>query len=245
MILAVIAINGFLPLYQYFFFPSPIVKIRSFWTDLFLVIALIIHIGPLLIVPILIGILWYIRTKKREKYSGGLILDSQNRKHPIKGFKISSFYALFAVPALLLHYFPRSYWELFWWGMTFVCLYVRFGTEWAPLIRYSKAVSRLQTKQEMATKEDVRTAIPSLFALGITFFLIPMVISLRIYPVPFLLGYFIKYIIQRKYFDDFSDKIFYYRWKMKVEKGLVMRIYKLMMFFMIFFSAIVYIFTFF
>ena len=224
-----IAMNFLFPIYLYFFTPSPIIRIRSFWTNVLLVIVLIIHIAPLLIIPIIIEILWYIRTKDKD--------------HPVTGFKIISFFAFFFIFSLLLHYFPRTPWVLFWWTLTITCLYVRLGTEWTPLFKYSKTLTRLQSKQEMATKEDVRIAVPSLWALVISFFPVLIAIALQIYPIPFLLGYFGKYLIQRKYFNDFSDRIFYNRWRMKVEKGIVLRIYMIVSLFTVFFSLAVYILT--
>lgn len=228
MVMAALLINAIFLFSQCIFPPAPLLKIRCFWTNLMFIVALIIHIIPLLIVPVIIGIFWYLQTRKdKQNPSSGIKWDIQTKKQKIKGVKVLSFLAFFAIPLILLYYFPRNTWELFWWGLTVVCLYVRFVTEWSPLIRYSRALTRLQAKQEGASKSDVNIAIPSFWSLNITFFLIIIAISLRIYPVPFLLGYFTKYIIQRRYFNNFSDRVFYYRWKMKVNRGIVLRIFML------------------
>jgi hypothetical protein len=45
-----------------------------------------------------------------------------------------------------------------------------------------------------------------------TIHMVLLAISLRIYPIPFLLIFYIKYIIQKKYFHDLLSKDFYENW---------------------------------
>lgn len=146
----------------------------------------------------------------------------------IKNIKLISSMVFLLIPSILLAYLPTNILEWFLWGITIFCLYVWFGKECCPLIKYYNAMYRFQVKQELATKRDVKLSVSSFFSLVIAFVLVSATIALHIYPPPFLLVYFIKYIFELRYFNDFSDDIFYKKWKEAERRSLhVIKIFML------------------
>ena len=148
--------------------------------------------------PIIVDIIWSYRKRKGKS---------------TKWVKPISYFAFLDVPAFLLLYFPTSLLELFWWIVTVLCLYVRSRREWAPLIRFSNALSMIRVEKYSASKRVVREVFPSIYSFLLTFSIVCIPIILQFYPVPFLLIYFIiKYLFRKKYFYDFSDDVFYKNW---------------------------------
>jgi hypothetical protein len=180
------------------FYPPPIAAT----TIGFLIISLLY--ATIIIYAVIIWFIWrYRRDRGRTK-----------------GLKLISSMVFLLVPSVLLAYYPTNFLELILWLLTIFCLYVRFGKEPTPLIRYFKAMYNFQGKQGSATKLEVKISVPSQFAIVITTPVVCIAIALHIYPVPFLLVYFCKYILQKKYFSDFSDDVFYKNWKQGERKAL-------------------------
>ena len=130
-----------------------------------------------------------------------------------KGMKVFSSLAFHDVPLILAIYFPTTIWELFLWSLTIFGLYVGFGKERAPLIRYGIDVYRLERLRARASEKTVRNVVSSFFCLIISILIIFPVASYRVYPVPFLLVFYFKYFFQRVYFNDYDSQKFYENWQ--------------------------------
>ena len=75
-----------------------------------------------------------------------LAISKENGKD--EGLQINFKHGISLIPSVLLAYYPRTILELILWLLTIFCLYVRFGKEPTPLIRYFKAMYNFQGKQE-------------------------------------------------------------------------------------------------
>jgi len=117
------------------------------------------------------------------------------------------------VPMILIFYIPTNSFELFWWILTLFGLYVGFGKERAPLIRYGIALSRLERRRFETDIQDFIQVESSIFCLIDSLFVVMMMASLYIYPVPFLLILYFKYLVKRIYFNDLSPEVFYENWE--------------------------------
>ena len=130
-----------------------------------------------------------------------------------KGMKVFSSLTFHDVPFILAIYFPTTIWELFLWSLTIFGLYVGFGKERAPLIRYGIDVYRLERLRAHASIKTVRNVVTSFCCLIISLFIIIPIASYRVYPVPFLLVFYFKYFFQRVYFNDYNSQKFYENWQ--------------------------------
>lgn len=159
----------------------------------------------ILIFPILIILLIdLVRNYKKIK--------SKRRDKKIKDFKLISAISFYTIPILFLIYLPTTTLELILWIITAFGLYVGFGRERFPLIRYSIDLFHFPCNELYFNKKVVRNIIPSVYCLNITLWIVLLAIALRIYPIPLLLIYYIKYIVQKKYFPDLLSEDFYENW---------------------------------
>lgn len=167
----------------------------------------------LLIYPILIILLIDLINNYKK-------IKSKGSDKKLKDFKLISAISFYTIPILFLTYLPTTTLELILWIITAFGLYIGFGRERIPLIRYSINLFHFPCNELYFNKKVVRIIIPSVYCLNITLWIVLLAISLRIYPIPLLLIYYIKYIIQRKYFPDLVSEDFYENWD-KSERLLI------------------------
>lgn len=157
-----------------------------------------LFIIPILLISIIDLVNNYKKIKKKDKET------------VFKDYRLISALSFYIIPILFLIYLPTNTLEFYLWMITALALYIGFGK--FPLIKYSIELFHFPSNHLYFNKKVVRNIIPSVFCLGITMWIILLAISLSIYPIPFLLIFNIKYIVQRKYFHNFSPENFYENW---------------------------------
>jgi len=162
------------------------------------VIILVFYLFPLVTISC-IEIGWYFHYRKSKK------IDNGHKLVPVLPYYI--------VPMFLVLYLPLTMIEWVSWALTVFGLYVGFGKERFPLIKYGTDVYRVEWHKFNSTKKSVKNVWSSQITLLLSLSVFSLMVLLKIYPVPFLLIFYVKYYFLKIYFDNEEDGVFYKRWE--------------------------------
>ncbi len=182
-------------------FPPKIfsIMIESLGGSLSFILSVILIILPIIIV-ILIEILLHIHEKRKGDKS----------EFSIKSISFTAFYA---IPLFFLVYFPTTIIECIFWIITIVGIYIGFGKEHFPLVKYGIHMPQLERTKDITNENNAINILTSIHSLNLCTWIILVIITFNVYPVPFLLIFYIKYYFKKKYFSDSSVKL-YKKWKL-------------------------------
>ena len=131
----------------------------------------------------------------------GLFLYNRNRDEE-KGNKMISLFTYYSIPLIFILYIPLNMIELIMWIVPLFGLYIGFWKERFPLIRYSIDLYKVERYRDKATKKSKMNAFTSQYSLIFCLLMFLIMAASKIYPIPFLFLFYLKYYFRRKFFDN-------------------------------------------
>ncbi|MGQ4876507.1 MAG: hypothetical protein ACP6IY_20780 [Promethearchaeia archaeon] len=133
----------------------------------------------------------------------------RKKRNEIKGNKLLPIFTYYLIPMNFILYIPLNFIELILWMITFIGLYIGFYKERFPLIKYSIDLYHIELYRINSSKASLKNAIVSLDCIFISIWIFLILVSFKIYPIPALLLFYLKYYLIRRYFKFDDDNIFY------------------------------------